>query len=192
MSERGHSLQIVAHRKSLHVRFSNRPFEVKRFQTIHRLRCRCHSRARAFFGTAAELLNLELVVFTVRNSGEIARALNGIAAADVGVVNVLASPMLNGARRLIVERLRDARLPSIYEWPEIAADGGLIGSGAPIASLYRRVAVFVDKILRGANPADLPIEQPTKFELVVNLRTAHEIGIALSPSLLLRADQVIE
>jgi ABC transporter substrate binding protein len=80
------------------------------------------------------------------------------------------------------ERLRDARLPSIYEWPETAADGGLIGYGAPIASLYRRVAVFVDKILRGANPADLPIEQPTKFELVVNLRTAHEIGIALSPS----------
>jgi putative ABC transport system substrate-binding protein len=100
--------------------------------------------------------------------------------------------MLNGARRLIVERLRDARLPSIYEWPETAADGGLIGYGAPIASLYRRVAVFVDKILRGTNPADLPIEQPTKFELVVNLRTAHEIGLALSPSLLLRADQVIE
>jgi putative tryptophan/tyrosine transport system substrate-binding protein len=100
--------------------------------------------------------------------------------------------MLNDARRLIVERRRDARLPSIYEWPETAADGGLIGYGAPIASLYRRVAVFVDKILRGANPADLPIEQPTKFELVVNLRTAHEIGIALSPSLLLRVDQVIE
>jgi putative ABC transport system substrate-binding protein len=141
---------------------------------------------------AAELLNLELVMYIVRNSGEIARALDGIAAADVGAVNVLASPMLNGARRLIVERLRDARLPSIYEWPETAADGGLIGYGAPIASLYRRVAVFVDKILRGANPADLPIEQPTKFELVVNLRTAHEIGIALSPSLLLRADRVIE
>jgi putative tryptophan/tyrosine transport system substrate-binding protein len=141
---------------------------------------------------AAELLNLELVMFTVRNSGEIGRALDGIAAADVGAVNVLASPMLNGARRLIVERLRDARLPSIFEWPETAADGGLFGYGAPIASLYRRVAVFVDKILRGASPADLPIEQPTKFELVVNLRTANQIGLAISSSLLLRADRVIE
>jgi len=131
-------------------------------------------------------------MFIVRNSDEIAGALDGIAAANVGAVNVLASPMLYGARRLIVQRLRDARLPSIYEWPETAEDGGLIGYGAPIASLYRRVAVFIDKILRGANPADLPIEQPTKFELVVNVQTADEIGIAISPSLLLRADRVIE
>jgi putative tryptophan/tyrosine transport system substrate-binding protein len=141
---------------------------------------------------AAGRLNLELVVFTARNADEVGRALDSITAADVGAVNVLASPMLNGTRRLIIDRLRNNRLPSIYEWPESADDGGLLGYGAPITSLYRRVAVLVDKILRGARPADLPIEQPTKLELVVNLRTANAIGLTIPPSLLLRADRVIE
>jgi putative ABC transport system substrate-binding protein len=111
---------------------------------------------------AAGRLNLELVVFTARNADEVGRALDSIAATDPGAVNVLASPMLNGTRRLIIDRLRNNRLPSIYEWPESADDGGLLGYGAPIALLYRRVAVLADKILRGARPADLPIEQPTK------------------------------
>jgi putative ABC transport system substrate-binding protein len=133
-----------------------------------------------------------LVTFTVANPDEVSRALDGIAVADVGAVNILASAMLNGVRQLTIDRLRDARLPSIYEWPESAVEGGLLGYGAPIASLYRRVAVLVDKILRGASPADLPIEQPTTFELVVNLRTAKAIGLAIPPSLLLRADRVIE
>jgi putative tryptophan/tyrosine transport system substrate-binding protein len=141
---------------------------------------------------AADRLNLELVVFTARKGDEVGRALDEIAATHVGAVNVLASPMLNGARRLIIDRLRDNRLPSIYEWPESAADGGLLAYGAPIESLYRRVVVLIDKILHGARPADLPIEQPTNFELVVNLRTANAIGLAISPSLLLRADRVIE
>jgi putative ABC transport system substrate-binding protein len=141
---------------------------------------------------AAARLDLELAIFTARNADEVGRALDGIAAANVGAVSVLASPMLNGARRLIVDRLRDARLPSIYEWPETTDDGGLLGYGAPIASLYRRIAEFVDKILRGAHPADLPIEQPTKLELAVNLRTAKAIGLALTPLLLSRADRVIE
>jgi putative tryptophan/tyrosine transport system substrate-binding protein len=134
----------------------------------------------------------DLVARTARNADEVGRALDGITAADVGAVNVLASPMLNGTRRLIIDRLRNNRLPSIYEWPESADDGGLLGYGAPITSLYRRVAVLVDKILRGARPADLPIEQPTKLELVVNLRTANAIGLTIPPSLLLRADRVIE
>jgi putative ABC transport system substrate-binding protein len=83
-------------------------------------------------------------------------------------------------------------LPSIFEWPESAEDGGLIGYGPPILSVYRRLAVLVYKVLRGARPADLPIEQPTKFELTVNLQTAKAISLAIPPSLLLRADRVIE
>ena len=137
-------------------------------------------------------LNLELVSFPIRNADDARRVLDGIAAADVGAVNVLASPMLNGMRRTIIVRLIGARLPSIFEWPESAEDGGLIGYGAPILSLYRRVAVLVDKVLRGSHPADLPIEQPTKFELAVNLQTAKAIGLAIPPPLLLRADRVIE
>jgi putative ABC transport system substrate-binding protein len=142
--------------------------------------------------SAAGGLNLELAVFPVHNANEIDRALDGIAAADVGAVNVLASAMLNGARRVIIGRLRDAHLASIYEWPESADDGGLLGYGAPVASLYRRVAFLVDKIMRGARPADLPIEQPTTFELAVNLRTAKAIGLTIPPSILSRADRVIE
>jgi putative tryptophan/tyrosine transport system substrate-binding protein len=141
---------------------------------------------------AASHLNLELVTFTVHNADEVSQALDSIAVAEVGAVNILASAMLNGVRRLTIDRLRDARLPSIYEWPESADEGGLLGYGAPIASLYRRVAALVDKILRGASPADLPIEQPTTFELVVNLRTAKAIALAIPPSLLLRADRVVE
>jgi putative tryptophan/tyrosine transport system substrate-binding protein len=141
---------------------------------------------------AASRLNLELLRFTVRNADEVGRALDAIAAADIDAVNILASPMLNGVRRLIFGRLRDAHLPSIHEWPESADDGCLIGYGAPIVSLYGRVAVLVDKVLRGARPADLPIEQPTTFELVINLRTAKAIGLTIPPSLLLRADKVIE
>jgi ABC-type uncharacterized transport system substrate-binding protein len=143
-------------------------------------------------GLSAGHLNLELAIFTARNVDEVGPALDGIATANVGAVNVLASPMLNGARRIIIDRLQNNRLPSIYEWPECADDAGLLGYGAPITSPYRRVAVLVDKILRGAHPADLPIDQPTKFELGVNLRTANAIGLTITPSLLLRADRVIE
>jgi putative ABC transport system substrate-binding protein len=113
---------------------------------------------------AAGRLNLELVSFPVRNADDARRALDGIAAAGVDAVNVLASPMLNGMRRTIIVRLLGAHLPSIFEWPESAEDGGLIGYGAPVLSLYRRIAILVDKVLRGARPADLPIEQATKFE----------------------------
>jgi putative ABC transport system substrate-binding protein len=141
---------------------------------------------------AAGRLNLDLISFPVRNGDEARRTLDGIAAAGVDAVNVLASPMLNGMRRAIIVRLVGARLPSIFEWPESAEDGGLIGYGPPILSIYRRIAILVDKVLRGARPADLPIEQPTKFELAVNLQTAKAIGLAISPSLLLRADRVIE
>ena len=84
------------------------------------------------------------------------------------------------------------RLPSIYEWPESAEEGGLLGYGPRLQAMYRQVAGLVDKVLRGAAPRDLPIEQPTKFELVVNLKTAQAIALAISPALLLRADKVVE
>jgi putative ABC transport system substrate-binding protein len=103
-----------------------------------------------------------------------------------------ASPVLNNFHHPIVERLRDARLPAIYQWPEIAEDGGLLAYGPRILLCYRYIVSLVDKVLRGAKPADLPIEQPTKFELSVNLKTAGAIGMTIPPTLLLRADQVIE
>ena len=112
--------------------------------------------------------------------------------AKVEAVNVLASPRLNGSRGLIIERMRDHRLPAIYQWPESAEDGGLLAYGPRNLLCYRHIVSLVDKVLRGGKPADLPIEQPTKFELVVNLKTANALGITISPTLLLRADEVIE
>ncbi len=84
------------------------------------------------------------------------------------------------------------RLPAIYGFSEFARAGGLLAYGPSVPDQARRAAVYVDKILKGAKPADLPVEQPTKFELVVNLKTAKALGLTIPPSLLLRADQIIE
>jgi putative ABC transport system substrate-binding protein len=97
---------------------------------------------------------------------------------------------LNSKR--IVELALEKHLPGIYPSNQFAQQGGLIAYGPVIADLYRRAATYVDKILKGAEPADLPIEQPTKFELVINLRTAQQIGLTLPPNLLARADKVIK
>jgi putative ABC transport system substrate-binding protein len=141
---------------------------------------------------AARDLGVELVIFEVQNPTEIGGPLDAIAAANVGAVNVLASPQLYGARYLIIEQMRNARLPAIYQFPEAAEEGGLLSYGPRLLLCFRIVVSLVDKVLRGAKPADLPIEQPTKFELVVNLKTASAIDMTISPALLLRADEVIE
>src|SRR5690348_14867583 len=137
-------------------------------------------------------LGVELVRFEAQNPDEIGRALDAITVSRVEAVNVLASPILNTARRLIIDRMRDAHLPAIYQWPETVEDGGLLGYGPRNLLCYRHVVSLVDKVLRGAKPADLPIEQPSKFELVVNLKTAGALGMTIPPTLLLRADEVIE
>jgi len=142
--------------------------------------------------SAARDLGVELVLFEVQNPAQIGGPLDAIAAAKVEAVNVLASPQLYGARYLIIERLRNARLPAIYQFPEAAEEGGLLSYGPRLLLCFRHVVSLVDKVLRGAKPADLPIEQPTKFELVVNLKTASAIDMTISPARLLRADEVIE
>ena len=147
---------------------------------------------RALVMRGAHDLGVEVIRFEAQSSDEIARALDAIVGAKVEAVNVLASPLLNTFHRSIIDRMRDARLPAIYQWPEIAEDGGLLAYGPRVLVCYRHVVSLVDKVLRGAQPHDLPIEQPTKFELVVNLKTANSIDMTVSPMLLLRADEVIE
>ena len=148
--------------------------------------------ARAQLASAARDLGVELLVFEVQNPAEIGGPLDAIVAARVEAVQVLASPQLNAARHVIIERTRTARLPTIYQFPESVAEGGLLSYGARVLLCYRQLVTLVDKVLRGAKPSDLPIEQPFKFELAVNLKTAIAIGMTISPTLLLRADEVIE
>ena len=110
---------------------------------------------------------------------------------DAGLV-VLPSPPTNEHRKLIVELAARHRLPAVYAFRYFAAIGGLMSYGIDVVDLYKRAAVYVDRILKGTKPADLPMEQPTKFELVINLKTARTLGLAVPSSLLIRADEIIE
>jgi putative tryptophan/tyrosine transport system substrate-binding protein len=107
-------------------------------------------------------------------------------------LNFLATPLFFVYRRLIIEHVAASRLPAIYQWPEMAEDGGLAGYGPNFAQLWRQRARLVIKVLRGANPAELPVEQPTTFELVINLKAAKAIGYEVPAGLVLRGDRVIE
>jgi putative ABC transport system substrate-binding protein len=113
--------------------------------------------------------------------------------ARAGALTVLGGgTMLFAERRRLVDLAAKNRLPAVYPWRDFVDAGGLMSYGANFPDLYRRVATYVDKILKGAKPADVPIEQPTKFELVINLKTAKALGLTIPQTLLLRADQVIE
>jgi putative ABC transport system substrate-binding protein len=120
------------------------------------------------------------------------RAFLDMTRAHAGALTVLPSPMLFNERRRLVDQAAKHRLPAVYPWREGADAGGLMVYGPSIADLYRRAVTYVDKILKGAKPGDLPVELPTKFDLVINLKTGRALGLTIPPSLLQRADQVIE
>jgi putative ABC transport system substrate-binding protein len=105
---------------------------------------------------------------------------------------VLSSSLLFVNRRLIIERAAALRLPAIYEWPEMAEEGGLIAYGARLSGIFRQAARMVIKVLRGTKPADMPVEQPTNFEMVINLKTARAIGYEIPAGLVLRADKIMD
>jgi ABC-type uncharacterized transport system substrate-binding protein len=141
---------------------------------------------------AAQALGVTLQSLEVRASGELDSALANMFRQHVDALIVLPGDLLFTHRRHILDLAGKNRLPVIYGWGEVAAAGALLSYGVDIADNYRRAAYYVDKILKGAKPGDLPIEQPTKFELVINLKTAKTLGLTIPPSLLQRADQVIE
>jgi len=107
-------------------------------------------------------------------------------------VYVIAGRLVTSNRKQIVGFTLKSRLPSVYPQREYVDAGGLMSYGADLADSYRRVAYYVDRILKGAKAANLPVEQPTKFELVINLKTAKQIGVTISPNVLARADKVIK
>jgi putative ABC transport system substrate-binding protein len=120
------------------------------------------------------------------------RAFSEMTRARAGALTVLGSAMFVSERRRLVDLAAKNRLPAVYSHREFVDAGGLMFYGPDLADMYRRAATYVDRILKGAKPGDLPIEQPTKFELVVNLKTARALGLTIPPSLLALADQVIE
>jgi putative ABC transport system substrate-binding protein len=142
--------------------------------------------------TAAQRLGLQVQQIDVRSSNDYEAAFRDAGRGRAEVIDVLASAFLNANRHLIVQLAAQARLPAIYESREYVDAGGLMSYGQNFRLIFRQAATYVDKILRGAKPADLPWEQPTKFELVINLKTAKALGLTIPQSLLLRADEVIQ
>jgi putative tryptophan/tyrosine transport system substrate-binding protein len=141
---------------------------------------------------AARTLGLKLQIFDVRDVGSLDSTLSTIAKAAPGALIVPASPLFGAHRKRIADFGLARGIPTIAHDRSLVMDGMLVSYGPNIADSYRRGAVYVDKILRGAKPGDLPVEQPTKFELVINLKTAKALGLTIPQTLLLRADQVIE
>jgi putative ABC transport system substrate-binding protein len=142
--------------------------------------------------TAAQSLGLQLQLVPAPGPGDLDGAFITMTREHADAVILLPSPMLYGEHKHIVELAAKSRLPAMYAAREFVEDGGLMSYGASLPDLFRRVATYVDKILKGANPADLPVEQPTKLEFVVNLKTAKELGLVIPRELLLLADEVIE
>jgi putative ABC transport system substrate-binding protein len=141
---------------------------------------------------AVRALGVHLDAVAVRRATELDGAFATIARQRPAVLLVLSTPMLFGERRRLAELALKHRLPTVHAEPEYAEAGGLIAYGVNILELFRRAAVYVDKILKGAKPADLPVEQPTKFELVINMKTAKALGLTIPPSVLARADELIQ
>ena len=140
---------------------------------------------------AAQTLGVRLQVVEARGPADFDRAFSDVTRERAGALTVLPSTMFFNERRRLVDLAAKNRLPAVYTSREFVDAGGLMSYGANQPDLFRRAATYVDKILKGAKPGDLPVEQPTKFELVINLKTAQALGLTISPSLLGRADEVI-
>jgi ABC-type uncharacterized transport system substrate-binding protein len=137
-------------------------------------------------------LAVRLQTLEARNSSEIDSALAAVTRERIGALIVLPDTVLVDHRRRIADYAIRHRLPTVFGSSEFAEAGGLLAYGPSLADGFRRAATYVDKILKGAKPTDLPIEQPTKFELVINIKTAKELGLTIPQAVLLRADRVIQ
>jgi putative ABC transport system substrate-binding protein len=140
---------------------------------------------------AARAFGLQLQSLDVRAPKDMETAFRAAGKARAESIIVLSGPMVNSHRSQIVDLAVKSRLPAIYPWPEYVEDGGLMSYGPSLTDLNRRAATYVDKILKGRKPADLPVEQPIKFEFIVNLKAAKQIGLTIPPNVLVRADRVI-
>ena len=134
---------------------------------------------------------MKLQFLDVRGPKDIEPAFRAASKGRAEGVLVLTGPVINLQRKQIAALAAKNRLPAIYPFPDYVEAGGLMSYSANIVDLYRRAATYVDKILKGAKPADLPVEQPQKFEFIINLKAAKQIGLTIPPNVLTRADKVI-
>src|SRR5262245_46973203 len=142
--------------------------------------------------SAAQALSLSLQSLEVQTVNDLQVAFDTATRSGVNGLVLLVSVPINDHLKLVADLAVKNRLPSIYDRGEFVAAGGLMSYGPIFLEMHRRAATYVDKILKGAKPADLPVEQPTKFEFVINLKTAKQIGVTIPPNVLVRADKVIK
>jgi putative ABC transport system substrate-binding protein len=150
-----------------------------------------HAQALREVELAAGAFTIQFQFLDVQTPKDIEIAFHTASNGRAEAVLVLGSAVLNSHRRQVANLSAKKRLPAIYDRREFVDDGGLLSYGVSLTDLHRRAAIYVDKILKGAKPADLPVEQPSKFELVINLKTAKQIGLTIPPNVLTRADGVI-
>ena len=141
---------------------------------------------------AARSLGLQLQLYEARDRKDIDELASAWAKARPAALYVLTSQMFLGERKKIIEVVTKGRLPAMFWAAGFVDSGGLMSYGTNVAELNRRAATYMDKILKGTKPADLPVEQPTKFELIINLKAAKQIGLTIPPNVLARADKVIK
>jgi putative ABC transport system substrate-binding protein len=141
---------------------------------------------------ASEALGLRIQSLEVREPNNLEGAFQAALKGRAGGFTVEPSPVFTTNRHRILSFAAKNRLPGIYPWREYVEDGGLMSYAPNLSDLYRRAAYYVDKILKGTKPADLPVEQPTKFEFIINLKTAKQIGLTIPQSVLYRADKVLK
>jgi putative tryptophan/tyrosine transport system substrate-binding protein len=151
-----------------------------------------HRESRPALDATAAALGLALREAVVGTPDQIERSLREAKDGGANGVNVLSSALLFALRGRIINLAAELGLPTIYQWPETADEGGLIAYGPSLRGAFRQVTTLVDKVLKGAKPGDIPVEQPTRFSLVINLKAASTLGLTVPPLTLLRADRVVE
>jgi putative ABC transport system substrate-binding protein len=151
-----------------------------------------HRESRPALHAVAQASGLTLQEASVSTPDEIERVLRGAGQRGVAGVNVLSSAFLFSQRGRIIKLAAEQILPTIYQWPETAEEGGLIAYGPSLHGAFRQVTTLVVKILQGRRPGDIPVEQPTRFALYLNLMSAHALNLIVPPLMLLRADKTIE